>query len=138
MMALQYAPWGAWIPILYFFLRDGREFTNDQIANIFIVGAIGVMAAPFAGQCVDRYVSTEKFLGISHLIGAVVVWQLSWVHSYFAFVVISLIYALVYGPTIALTNSLAFHHLPDRERHFGIVRVMAAAGVALSSRRSST
>jgi MFS family permease len=52
------------------------------------------------------------------------------------FMIMSLLYGLVYAPTISLTNSLAFHHLPDRDRDFGRVRVWGgigwiAAGIAV-------
>ena len=52
MMALQWGVW-VWFPFLGMFLLDGKEFTAGQLANIFIVAAIGIMLAPFiAGQCV--------------------------------------------------------------------------------------
>ena len=45
---------------------------------MFAVGAVGAIVGPFiAGQIADRYFATEKFLGISHLIGAALVWQLA-------------------------------------------------------------
>jgi MFS family permease len=42
--------------------------------------------------------------------------------------VLSFFYALIYTPTLALTNSLAFYHLPDRDRDFGKVRVWGTVG----------
>jgi MFS family permease len=69
MFFLQYAIWGAWLPILMPFLLY-RKFTGDEIGNIFAIGAVGAIFAPFiAGQIADRYFSTERFLGISHLVG---------------------------------------------------------------------
>jgi hypothetical protein len=51
MMFLQYAIWGAWLPILFPFLKDYRGFSNEQIGTMFMVGAIGAILAPFlAGQ----------------------------------------------------------------------------------------
>ena len=80
MMALQWGVW-VWFPFLGMFLLDGKEFTSAQLANIFIVAAIGIMLAPFiAGQCVDRYVATEKYMGVAHLLAAVTIWQHSSQH----------------------------------------------------------
>ncbi len=129
MMFLQYAIWGAWLPILWPFLADHRGFSAGQIANMFAAGALGALLAPFvAGQIADRFFATEKFLGLSHLAGAVLVWQLARIESYGGFLEFSLLYSIIYAPTLALTNSLAFHHLEDRDRQFGKVRVWGTVG----------
>ena len=129
MMFLQYAIWGAWLPLLWPFLSDFRGLSGAQIGNIFAIGAVGAILAPFlAGQIADRYFATEKFLGVSHILGAGVVWQLAAVQSYGAFLGLSLLYSLIYAPTLSLTNSLAFHHIPDRDRDFGKIRVWGTVG----------
>ena len=129
MMFLQYAIWGAWLPLLWPFLHGHRGFTADEVGTMFAVGAVGALLAPFvAGQIADRWFATEKFLALSHLAGAFLVWQLARVETYGEFLVFSLAYSLVYAPTLSLTNSLAFHHLPDRDRDFGRVRVWGTVG----------
>jgi MFS family permease len=50
------------------------------------------------------------------------------VSDFSTFLGLSLVYGLIYAPTLALTNSLAFHHLPDRDRDFGKVRVWGTIG----------
>lgn len=129
MFFLQYAIWGAWLPILWPFLADHRGFTPGQIGDMFAVGAVGALVAPFvAGQIADRFFSTQKFLALSHLVGAALVWRLGDVETYEGFLAFSLGYSLVYSPTLPLTNSLAFHHLPDRDRDFGRVRFWGTVG----------
>jgi nucleoside transporter len=129
MMFFQYAIWGAWLPLLWPFLANVREMSGDQIGQIFAVGAIGAIVAPFiAGQIADRYFNTEKFLGLSHLLGGVLVWQLATIDTFNGLMVFSLLYSLIYSPTLSLTNSLAFHHLPDRDADFGKVRVWGTIG----------
>ncbi len=129
MMFLQYAIWGAWLPLLWSFLMDYRKFTAGQIGDMFAVGAIGAIVAPFiAGQIADRYFSTERYLGVSHIIGAVLVWMLAQATGYWEFLGLSLAYSLVYSPTLPLTNSLSFHHLTDRDRDFGKVRAWGTVG----------
>jgi len=129
MMFLQYAIWGAWLPILYPFLMGYRGFSLSETGICLSAGAVGAIFGPFiAGQLADRLISTEKLLGISHLIGAVLVYMLGQTDSFEAFAWISGIYGFVYAPTIALTNSLAFHHMPDRERDFGLIRLWGTVG----------
>lgn len=129
MMFLQYAIWGAWLPLLWPFLNGHRGFTPEQIGDMFAVGAVGAIFAPFiAGQIADRFFSTEKFLALSHIAGAALVWQLSHLTTYNEFLWFSLAYSLVYSPTLSLTNSLAFHHLTDRDRDFGKVRLWGTIG----------
>lgn len=129
MMFLQYAIWGAWLPLLFPFLSNHRGMTPDEIGWMFAVGAIGALVAPFvAGQFADRYFSTERFLGISHILGGVLVWQLAHITDFTSFLWFSLAYSLVYSPTLSLTNSLSFHHLRDRDKDFGKVRLWGTVG----------
>ena len=129
MMFLQYAIWGAWLPFLWSFLSQHRGMDGAQIGNMFAAGAVGAIIGPFiAGQVADRWFATEKFLGLSHLAGAFLIWQLASIESSSGFLIFSLIYGMVYSPTLALTNSLAFHHLPDRDRDFGAVRLWGTFG----------
>lgn len=129
MMFLQYAIWGAWLPILYPFLLGHRGFSLEEVGWIFAAGAVGAIIGPFiAGQIADRWFATEKFLAVSHAAGAVLVWMLAGVSDYTTFLGLSLVYGLVYAPTLSLTNSLAFHHLADRNRDFGRVRLWGTVG----------
>ncbi|HVE41842.1 MAG TPA: MFS transporter, partial [Planctomycetota bacterium] len=128
MMFLQYGIWGAWLPILFPYMGY-MGFKPLESVAIFFVGAVGAIIGPFlAGQVADRYFNTEKFLAVSHILGGIMVWFLSSVHSFGAFLVFSLFYGLIYAPTLALTNSLTFHHVPDRDRDFGKIRVWGTIG----------
>src|SRR5687768_134534 len=80
MMFLQYAIWGSWLPLMYLFVSVHRGFSPSEIGYLFMVGGVGALLGPFiAGQIADRHFNAEKFLGFSHLIGAVLIWQLAWI-----------------------------------------------------------
>ena len=139
MMFLQYAIWGAWLPFLYVFLNTHLKFKGDEIGWMFTAGGVGAILGPFiAGQVADRWFNTEKYLGLSHIAGAVIVWIMSITQNtpsddgvgsgFWLFLSLSIAYSLIYSPTIALTNSLAFHHMPDRDRDFGRVRLWGTIG----------
>jgi nucleoside transporter len=129
MMFFQYMIWGAWLPLLWPFLSEHRHLEPGQIGNMFAAGAAGALLAPFiAGQIADRYFPTERFLGISHIIGGLLIWQLANIEQYTSFLAFSFFYSVVYSPTLPLTNALAFHHIPDRDRDFGKVRAWGTIG----------
>lgn len=129
MMFLQYAIWGAWLPLLQPFLTEHRKLSDDQVGWIGACGAMGALFAPFvAGQIADRYMATERFLALSHLLGAALVWQLSSLTDFTELLVFAFFYSLLYAPTMPLTNALAFHHLTDRDKQFGRVRLWGTIG----------
>jgi nucleoside transporter len=135
MMFLQYAVWGAWFPLAGRYLsapvaEGGLGFTGPQIGLILgLAASIGAVAAPFiAGQLADRYFSTERFLASLLAIGGVIKWVTASQTSYPAWLWLSVAYSLVYMPTLALSNSMAFAHLDDRDRQFARVRVWGTIG----------
>lgn len=134
MMFLEYVVWGMWAPVLSAYLQrtkaeGGLGFDGNQLGWIFALLPIGCMVAPlFAGQLADRVMASEKLLAILHLAGGVFLCLLATRTSYASFLLFMGLWSLVYGPTLALTNSLAFHHLPDAQKKFGLVRVWGTIG----------
>jgi len=139
-MFLQYALWGAWLPLTARYLsasvaEGGLGFTGAQIGMILgLAGSIGAVFAPFiAGQLADRYFSTEKFLAVLMLIGGVLKWYTSLQTTYPAWLVLSILYSVVYMPTIALTNSITFYHIDDQDNEFPKIRVWGTIGWIVAS-----
>ena len=135
MMFLQYAVWGAWLPLAAVYLGTSREggglgFTAGEIGMILgLAGSIGAVSAPFiAGQIADRYFATERFLAFLLVVGGIVKWVTALQTSYSAWLWLSIIYSVVYMPTLALSNSLAFANLDDRDRQFPQVRLWGTIG----------
>ena len=135
MMFLQYAVWGAWLPVAARYLsastaEGGLGFTGAQIGLILgLAGSIGAIASPFiAGQLADRWFSTERFLASLLAVGGVIKWVTAGQTSYTAWLWLSILYGVVYMPTLALSNSMAFSHLADKDRQFPRVRMWGTIG----------
>jgi nucleoside transporter len=135
MMFLQYAVWGAWLPVAARYLSastaaGGLGFSGYQIGLILgLAGSIGAVSSPFiAGQLADRHLRTEHCLAVLAGAGGVVKWLTSYQTSYAAWLVLSIAYSVLYMPTLALTNSLALAHLGEREREFPLVRLWGTVG----------
>ena len=132
MMFLQYAIWGAWAPVLWPYLTakapGGLGMTDPQAAWIFGLLWLACILAPFTGgQIADRWVPTQRFLGVVHLLGGVFMIMASKAQGFASMFVLMAIYSLLYAPTLALTNSLGFHHIKDGKQ-FGTIRVWGTIG----------
>ncbi|HEX9164653.1 MAG TPA: MFS transporter [Gemmatimonadales bacterium] len=135
MMFLQYAVWGAWLPVAARYLsapvdQGGLGFTGAQIGMILgLAGSIGAIASPFiAGQLADRYFSTERFLATLLVLGGIVKWVTAGQTSYQAWLWLSIAYSVVYMPTLALSNSMAMVNLGNPDTEFPRVRVWGTIG----------
>ncbi len=129
MMFLQYAVWGAWMPLGGMFLK-GLGFTTQDIGSILgPAAAVGAVLAPFiAGQFADRRFNTERFLSFLLLCGGIVQFVLAGQTGFTPWLVLSIVYSVLFMPTLGLSNSMAFANLTDRTRQFPKVRVWGTIG----------
>ena len=127
MMFLEFAIWGSWAVLVAGHMRN-LGFTDPQINLVYLTTAIGAMLSPLiAGWIADRFLPNQVFTGAVHLVGAallLVAWRQ---REFWPLWVTVLSYAVLYMPTIALTNAISFHHLKDSKK-FGNVRVWGTLG----------
>ncbi len=129
MMFLQYAIWGSWAPVLSAYLINDLGFSGTQVGVIYCLLPLATIISPFiGGQLADRYFPTEKVIAFFQITGGVLLVFTSTVTDYSTLMWMMLIYSLLYAPTLALTNSIAFINLKDSEKEFGIVRVWGTIG----------
>src|SRR4029079_7869714 len=133
MMVLEFFIWGAWFPLIFGYLPSLGFSAAEQswILNAFPIAAIVGMF--FSNQFADRNFAAEKFLSVSHLIGGLAMLSLAWTRSFWPFFGAMLVHCLLYVPTISITNSIAFAHMKDPQKEFGIVRMGGTIGWILAA-----
>jgi nucleoside transporter len=129
MMFLEYFVWGAWYVTMGTYMGENLHATGVQIGAAFGALAIATMISPFfIGMIADRFFAAEKIMGVFHLIGGVLLFLATKVIDNTAFYWVILIYSLLYMPTIALSNSIAFHQMTDPGKQFPWIRVFGTLG----------
>jgi len=129
MMFLEFFIWGAWFVTMVTYLMGNLHATATQNADAYLTQAIGAILAPFiVGLIADKYVSAQKILGVLHLMGAVLMYYITQAGNFIQFYPIILLYMIIYMPTIALANSVAFKQLTNPNKQFPFIRVFGTAG----------
>ena len=129
MMFLQYAIWGSWAPVLSAYLQNNLGFSGVQLGIIFSLLPLATIISPFiGGQFADRWFPTQKVIAGLQLAGGVILILIANVTSFTPMMWLMLLYCLVYAPTLALTNSMAFVNLRSSEKEFGSIRVWGTIG----------
>ena len=150
MMVLEIAIWGAWFPLIFGYLPSMGFSAAQQtwILNTFPIAAIIGMF--FSNQFADRNFAAEKFLAVSHVIGGLAMIGLAFIKApepvvglavgagnpnapFWPFFILMFIHCLLYVPTISITNSIAFAHMKDPQKEFGIVRMGGTIGWILAA-----
>jgi nucleoside transporter len=132
MMFLEWFIMGAWYVTVGNYM--GSMGMSPAIFWAYTVVPVSALISPYLlGLIADRYFSTQKILGVLHLIGGVALFAAPWAAeagggSAGSFIFLLLVHALCFAPTIALTSSLAFHHITKPEQQFPLIRVFGTIG----------
>jgi len=129
MMFLEFFIWGGWFVTLGSFMAGNLAASGAQTAMAYSTQSWGAIIAPFViGLIADRYFNAERLLGIIHLVGAVLLYLLAQATSFDAFYPYLLGYMILYMPTLALVNSVAFRQMDDPAKHFSKIRLWGTVG----------
>ena len=142
LMFMEFAVWGAWMPVLAARLLGPLQMTGKQTGWIYATLPIGItISSLFAGQLADKYFDTGYILAFCHAFGIVLLFLASRIKKFIPLFLTMLFYCVLYGATIPLVNSLMFSHLTDPAKQAAGIFIWApvawtAIGVLLSGWRN--
>lgn len=129
MMFLEFFIWGGWFVTLGTFLGNNLNATGAEMGMAFSTQSWGAIIAPFIiGLIADRYFNAERILGVLHLAGAFLMYQMYGANEFSTFYPYVLGYMILYMPTLALVNSISFKQMKDPAKEFSFVRVFGTIG----------
>ena len=133
MMFLEFFIWGGWFVTLSSFLGNNLSATGAETGMAYSTQSWGAIIAAFIiGLIADRFFNAEKILGILHIIGAFLMYQMSQATEFSVFYPYVLGYMIAYMPTLALVNSVSFNQMTDPAKQFPFVRVFGTIGWILA------
>lgn len=129
MMFLEFFIWGGWFVTLGTFLGNNLSASDTEVGMAFSTQSWGAIIAPFIiGLIADRYFNAERILGVLHIIGAILMYQMSQITEFNTFYPYVLGYMIAYMPTLALVNSVSFNQMTDPAKEFSYIRVWGTIG----------
>jgi len=129
LMFLEFFVWGAWYVTMSTYLDKVLGASGTEIGAAYSAMAIATIISPFfVGMIADRFFSAQKLLGVLHLLGFVLLYYITTIKSPSAFYWVLLVYSLLYAPTLALANSVAFRQMKDPGKEFASIRVLGTIG----------
>lgn len=133
MMFLEYFIWGAWYVTMSTYMTGHLNATGVEIGAAYSALAVATMISPFfVGMVADKYFAAQKILGLLHIAGGVLLYLATMMSSNTGFYWVILVYSLLYMPTIALSNSIAFTQMTDPGKQFPWIRVFGTVGWILA------
>ena len=135
MMFLEYAVWGAWMPILSATLIN-RGIEPAQVGYVYGALWAACLVSPFlGGQLVDRRMPGQIFLGLSHLLAAGAAFMTAQQTNPQQLTLWMFVWALLFAPSLGITNSITFQQVEriggseaQRERDFSWIRAAGTVG----------
>jgi MFS family permease len=114
-MFLEFAVWGAWMPVLALRLLGPMKMTGKQTGWIYATFPLACIFAPFAsGYMADKWFNTEWIILVSHAVGALLLFAAARQTKFWGMFFVMLGYAVCYTATLPLVNKMLLQQLPEQ------------------------
>jgi nucleoside transporter len=132
MMFMEYAIWGAWMPVLAARLLGPLQMNGRQTGWIYATLPLASMISQLpAGMLADKYVDARWILVACHTLGALLLFAASRASKFKPLFLVMLGYSMLYAATLPLVNSLMFSHLTDADKQSPGIFIWAPVAWAL-------
>jgi NHS family xanthosine MFS transporter len=133
MIFLQFFIWGAWLVTLGSYMINTLHFSGAQVGMVYSAKGVASLVMPsLAGIIADRWVRANYLYGLCHLLGAGALYYAAQVDQPMVMFWVMLFNAMVYMPTMALSNAISYFCLEknghDTVKDFPPVRVYGTVG----------
>jgi NHS family xanthosine MFS transporter len=132
---LEFFIWGSWLISFSGYLTYGfaTPATGPQIGAIFATAGLASLLTPgLIGILADKWINSERLLGICHLTGSIILYFASTAATYESLYPLMLINAMVFMPTISLSYSVSYSLLGKAKlepvKTFPPIRVWGTVG----------
>ena len=130
---LQFFIWGAYLISIGGYMYSTLHFKGEQIGTVFLtLGIASIFMPPLLGIISDRWVNTERLLGLSHIAGAGALYYTATLTGPDEMFWGMLLVCMAYMPTISLNNAVAYHVLKNNglepQKDFPPIRVWGTIG----------
>jgi nucleoside transporter len=132
MMFLQFFIWGGFFVTMGSYLLNlfqGEVGLNTIIGQAYAThNWAGLLAPLFVGLLADRYFNAEYLNAFCHVVGGALLWYAAGITDPGTFIWIMFAYFMLYMPTIALVNAIAFSNIDNADKQFPAIRVWGTVG----------
>jgi len=130
---MQFFIWGSWLISLGGYMINTLNFTGGEVGMIYATMGIASLFMPaLMGIIADKWINAERLYGISHIIGAVLLYFSAQVTDFSTMYILILLVSMFYMPTIGLDNTISYVVLErkgfDIIKDFPPIRVWGTIG----------
>src|SRR5690606_14148383 len=107
----------------------GTEGINSIIGSAYAThNWAGLLAPLFVGLIADRYINAEQVNAFCHLVGGALLWYAASITDPGTFIWVMFAYFMLFMPTLALVNAIAFANIENPDKQFPAIRVWGTIG----------
>lgn len=114
---MQFFIWGAWLLTIGAYWFQNKHWSAQNFGSIFSTMGISAIFMPaLTGIIADKYINAEKLYGIMHILGALTLCSLPFVHDPSTFFWVILLNMIFYMPTLSLSITVAYSALKGENK----------------------